>query len=1532
MTWFTLCIFFKFYNKIDNLIYHLELNRNILNISIVNNYILIISIVINEIVGKIMINKKFLLIFSCLLVALICINSVAAIEDVNIDDNNLTEDFSNQKLEIDESDVVGYAQQDNNQDNNLSVSESDEVLSQPQTIVIEPSDKDLNQMTNPTIQNAINSAKDGDTIIINGPNYVHCHFIIDKNLTIKTNVGTTMSPCSKNDVSGHRGIFYISPSGSGTVIEGFTISAGGHNDDDDYGILVRGASDVIIRNCVVYNENDSDAVRLEDVNGALVENVTLFNANNGLRIKSSSKVTVNGSKFYNSQNGINVVDSRQINILSNEMYSNKIAGISYSGNGGDLTISYNNITENKNGIRLTSSDNVFILSNYIAFNDDNGVYVDYNITKIEIKGNFFNQNKKWEVFNDFHVENINDPLNANAAQLEIIDNNYMINYGGYGTGDMDRPVWTQVYRNYGTKGPYNYDSVNDVYVYVGEGNGKYEGHQGIMFLAQVYEINEFVSCPNLYIAPQKVWSKTGNYELELSDITQIKKGVYSISIVNAEGIVASDLSSVPVTFYVNKAGNSATPQDGDVYKTVMMKNGTATVRFYAEDFKSTGNVITAVLPTPGTIIDYKVSKTFNVDDENIPGEVLNTTISISNLNIYPKASGNLIATLRDSSGNALANQTVLFTLNSRNYEINTDKNGQAKLQVSLSKVGTYKVSVSFAGDGVEYDSSSAQANVIVKKQNTKIVSSNVYMVPNLAEYYSIALRDASSGKAIANQKVTFTVNGKTYTRATNSKGVASIKLRFSKNKMTYKIITRFKGDNQYNGVSKTNYIFVKYSSKTAKLVAPSITILPKTAKYYTVSLKDANGKGIAKQKVTIKVNGKTYTRTTNAKGNAFIKVKFSSLKTYKVIASYKGSSIYKKASTTAKIYVAKASTKITAPTISILPKESKTYTITLKTNNKALAKQKVTIKINGKAYSRTTNAKGQASVAVKFTSEKSYPVVVNYNGNAFYKASKASAKINVAKITTKMDSYDRTFSKDTLSNYEVTLKDSSGNALANQNVVFTFNSTSYTQKTDSNGKVSVNLSNSDVGVFDIITKFAGSDKYKAISKTNKITVLDKANTKFVDSDLPNSVIQDILDGSSDGDNVEFLGGYYFNIALNVNKGLNIYSANRTLLNAKANSPVFNIGADNVNISGFTISGNSGDAINIINSKDVAITNNDIYNKLDEAKMPGYADGTVNMPGYGISISNSSDVKVLGNDISLFESAIFAEFSSDLVMDNNILRENNYGIKYGYGVSNTQITNNEISDNIGLYIMTVPEGPTGYGIFLNNSAVNVTINHNHIAYNHLGISVDANYSTGIVVTQNTITDNVLEGMRFNAGYDLAKNAAEPLVTDNAIYRNARGPSMMILGELSANPFGIYGNGLYNPEDRLKLDPNWYGTNNVVTWDNDTGVVGYGTMCPRINTTGISFNMTYNSPGNYSIKFYKNGKLASNLPEFDMYATLNNKKEINFIVVDGVGSFTFSSADYGSDNGIDISIGSLLNSTSRTFKVTYHHDVPESEIPK
>lgn len=1366
--------------------------------------------------------NKSLVIFSFLFIALLCISSVGASDDAAIDGNvsSLKLEKINENIEVD-TQLMAY--------------DNESVLSEPKTIHVEEIEDNHNEMTDPSIQKVIDSANAGDTIIIDGKSYVHCHFVINKKLTIKSTIGTTMSECPGNTKgSGYHGIFYISPEASGTVIEGFEIAFDKNNQVDgenDYGIFVKGASDVTIRNCKVSTYGFSDSIRLENAKNTNLANLTLFNASNGIRIINSENIQIGKSNIKNIKNGINIIDSSQIKVNDNIISNNEISGVSFSGNSKNLTVIYNNITDNFNGIKITSTDHVYILSNYIAFNTYNGVYIDYDVIKIEIKGNFFNQNHFWEVFNDFHTTNLPD----NGHEKQIVDNNYMINYGSSGTSDIDRPIWTQVYDYLPGYGEYDYDAANDRYVYVGEMKGDYYGHQGVMFIAHVFEINEFMNCPNIYRSPGKIWSKPADLLLDISEITQVKKGVYSVSIVNANGTVANDLSSVPVTFYLNKADKSANPKEGDVYQTVMMKNGTATVTFAPSLFNETGNVITAVFPTPGTDIDNKVSRTFNVDDGDIPGSSI----------------------------------------------------------------------------------------------DAKIISSNVYMIPKLAENYVITLRDIS-GNPLANQKVTFTVNGKTYNKNTNSKGQAKVLLKFSAQK-TYQIKTNFAGTDSYNKVSKTNKIIVKYSSKTAKLTAPTITIAPKALKYYVVTLKDGNGKGIAKQKVTVKINGKNYVRTTNAKGQASVKVKFNSLKNYKVIASYKGSKIYKKASSSGMIKVAKITTKITAPTVSTLPKQSKKYSIVLKTNaGKALSKQKVTIKVNGKNYARTTNAKGIAAVSVKFSNERSYSVVVNYKGNSIYKSSKATGKIVVSRIATQITGNDRTYAKDSIKEYQITLKDKSGIALARQTVKFTVNGKNYSKSTDANGIAKITVSDLGKGKYNIVAKYAGNSKYKAISKTNKITVTNNTNIFYVDDSLSNSEIQYIFDNAENGADIVFLGDTYNGISLNVNKPLNIFSNDKSIVIAKKGSPVFSISANNVTVANFVIKGNSNDGIVIDKSSDISVVNNSFVNNLDESKIKSYLDGTLMLPGYGIHISDSRNVDLSQNTISQFESAIFVEHSSKLRMDTNYLRENNYGIKYGFGVENTQIVNNEISDNIGLYIMTVPEGPSGYGILLNNSAVNVTINKNHISNNHLGISIDANGSTGIVITQNTITDQVLEGIRFNAGYDLALNAVKPLVTDNAIYRNARGPSMMILGELSANPEGIY-----TTTNRLNLDPNWYGTNNLVTWDNDTGVVGYGTMCPRINTTGIGFNLTYSS-GSYEVIFHKNNQIASNLPEFDMYVTLNRgtdkQAEIIFDVIGGIGTFKFPSQNYDvQNNTIEISIGSLIHSTSRVFKSEYTYDVPKSEIP-
>ena len=466
---------------------------------------------------------------------------------------------------------------------------------------------------------------------------------------------------------------------------------------------------------------------------------------------------------------------------------------------------------------------------------------------------------------------------------------------------------------------------------------------------------------------------------------------------------------------------------------------------------------------------------------------------------------------------------------------------------------------------------------------------------------------------------------------------------------------------------------------------------------------------------------------------------------------------------------------------------------------------------------------------------------------------------------------------------------------------------------------------SNVGSFDVVTSYAGNDKYAPVYETNEITVLDEGNIVYVDCNLPNSEIQRVLDSCDDGDIVKFLGDAYDNISLTVSRELNISPKNKTTLNAKESSPVFIVLADNTFISNFDIVANSGDGIDV-SAGNVKLEGNTITNKLDSSKSSEYYNSTISLPGYGINLSNSINVEIVNNTVSLFESGIYAENTSDLAINENYLKENNYGIKYGFGVSDSRIINNAITESIGLYTMEVPEGPRGYGIFLNNSAVNVSIIGNVITWNHLGISIDSNGSTGIIVTGNLITDSILEGIRFNAGYDLAKDAIEPLITDNAIYRNARGPSMMILGEMSANPFGIYGPGEWDDDAKLKIAANWYGVNSLQTWNNETGIVGIGTMCPRIKTYEIKFDeIDVVAPGTYSITFTKDGEVASNLCEFDLYATLNKgteqEQEVNFKVINGVGQFSFDLSKFVTDNNfIDISVGSL-HSQERVFKSFY-----------
>ena len=1099
-------------------------------------------------------------------------------------------------------------------------------------------------------------------------------------------------------------------------------------------------------------------------------------------------------------------------------------------------------------------------------------------------------------------------------------------------GHTERTVYHIDYVEY-PGGPYTYDSTTDTYTNVGNGNGNYDIDKSTVYLGYAFLIDETICGATLYKAPNTGWSENGNRNLMIGEITQVKKGTYQIAITNASGSIATDFNSIYVTFYLNKNNTESSPQEGDVYKTVLIKDGVATVSFSEKDYLESGNVLLAVFPGLIGKTNVDPHATFNIADDQLPKDSINTKITVSNMNTYPNSGATFTATLKDEYGNPLAGKTIKISLNGNTLTRTSDSKGKVSLPIKLASEKTYTISLIFNGDD-EYNKTSAKASIVVKKTGQKIVSSNKAFAPNKASYYSITLKDENN-KAIANKYVKFTINRKTYSVKTNSKGIAKVKIKLSVKKK-YKISIKSAATKKYRAMTKTNYITIKALKQ--KISSSNVRYAPKSVNYYSISLKDQNNIAIANKKITVKIGTKTYSKKTNSKGTVKIKINYSKKGTYKVTIKSPKTKQYIAKSKANKIVITSLKQKIVSSNKKFTPKASGYYNITLKDeNNKAIPNKAVKFTLNKKTYTIKTNSKGIARLKINLTGDKAYALKISSPKTNQYKAMTKTNNITVTRGSPKILSYNRTYSKNTEEEYSVYLSDYAGKKLSGEKISFEFDSRNYTALTDANGMAKFIVNMENPGTYQVISKFLGNNLNKAISVTNTITIKDATNTKFVDKNLPNSEIQKIIDSSNDEDTIEFLGDAYNNVKLNIDKSLNIKSEIGTVLNGAPNSPVISINADNVNVSSLIINPKESDGIVINNSKYVNVFNNTIINSLNQSKINDYNNGSTLMPGTGIRVLNCENILISKNTIKSFESGLYNEYSNNLSIEDNEISLNNYGIKYGFETSNTLIRNNQIIDNIGWYIMDEPEGPRGYGIFLNNSAVNVTIKDNNISNNYLGISIDSNNSTGIVITSNLIADNSLEGIRFNAPYDLAENAIEPIVTDNAIYRNAEGPSMMILGEMSANPFGIYGPGAEDESLRLKIGPNWYGVNSLRTWDYDTGIVGVGTMCPRIKAEVINFtNIEMLNPGTYKISFYKDGELATSLASFDIYATLNRgtdkETEVHFNVINGTGNFSFEKNQFSdSDNKIEISVGSLINIVDRLYTVVYTYNVPESEIP-
>lgn len=258
----------------------------------------------------------------------------------------------------------------------------------------------------------------------------------------------------------------------------------------------------------------------------------------------------------------------------------------------------------------------------------------------------------------------------------------------------------------------------------------------------------------------------------------------------------------------------------------------------------------------------------------------------------------LTCELTDINGKALAGETINYKIGEVSNSTETDENG---IFTVVGKSGE-SVNITFAGtDKLASSESSAfltssQDTLIGTVITVKALTANAGDSANL----EITLKNAMEG-VLVNKTVSVIIDGVTKTAITDANGVARLSVSYASAGAHYATVS-FIGDDDYGASIGTGKITI--NQKATALTAAKATLKVKKAKKIKVTLKSA-GKAVANKKVTIKVNGKTFSAKTNAKGVATIKVKVTKKGKFNAKVSFAGDGAYKAATKTVKLTVKK---------------------------------------------------------------------------------------------------------------------------------------------------------------------------------------------------------------------------------------------------------------------------------------------------------------------------------------------------------------------------------------------------------------------------------------------------------------------------------------------------------------------------------------------------------------------------------------------------------------------------------------------------
>lgn len=273
-------------------------------------------------------------------------------------------------------------------------------------------------------------------------------------------------------------------------------------------------------------------------------------------------------------------------------------------------------------------------------------------------------------------------------------------------------------------------------------------------------------------------------------------------------------------------------------------------------------------------------------DDEIDDSPKNTSLMIishDNWKIYGVK--NYTVKLLDEDKNPIENAKIKFKITTpkgkyiyRNAI--TDERGIAVLALNLTLNGIYNIQVSYYGNSDFNPADSVNSTVMLYERTIIKTSTYSYRSNNL----TIRLYSLKTNKTLANKKLIVYVGKTRYYRTTDSQGRVFVKM--PSDKKLIKLNCTFAASDFYEESKRIMDLPVYKKTYMKPLVYAMIK-----GKYFKILLKGTDGKILKKEKVKLTINGKTFTKTTNDKGIAYLKIALQRGE-YEVSFAYGNNSIY----------------------------------------------------------------------------------------------------------------------------------------------------------------------------------------------------------------------------------------------------------------------------------------------------------------------------------------------------------------------------------------------------------------------------------------------------------------------------------------------------------------------------------------------------------------------------------------------------------------------------------------------------------------